>query len=302
MKEIATYELDMDYEYFDSEELFLDEESKEEEPTVTEDGEEVYNEEPDEAEDVNIENISENILEEFPTPMSEEEKMQTALAMEEFEKEIESYDNESMIKRIKYDETLSDFEREMMMNELVKKNMRVVFYSVQKMKSFFAMVPQEELESAAFLGYAKAVNAYDVNRNVKFSTFAINCIFNEIKFCLRKERKHYENNISANHVKYEDKNGSTLTIEDTLKDEKMTPEENAQYKTTQKIINENLNYLSPTEKYVTVYRFGLDRGIVLTQKNIADIIGMSQANISKIEKNCMEKLKTLLSPMFGKNS
>ena len=92
MKEITRYEIDMDYDYFDSEELFLNEEEKNnEEPiAVTEDGEEIYLEEPDEAEDVDIEDVSEDILKEFSTPMSEEEKRQAEIAMEEFEKEIES--------------------------------------------------------------------------------------------------------------------------------------------------------------------------------------------------------------------
>lgn len=203
-----------------------------------------------------------------------------------------------MLLRYYNDKTLSDYEREQLLNEVAEKNIKTIYYIVNKQRNFSNMVPLDEMASAGFVGYAKAIDKYDPDRGVKFATFAINCIKNEIRFCLRKERRHYEHNISTNYIKHQDKNGNDLTIEDTLKDESMTPEEQLQHDTLRKLILENLQLLSPIEKYVTIYRFGLDRGITLTQKQIAGLVNMSQANISKIERNCTDKLRDLLSNNF----
>lgn len=103
-----------------------------------------------------------------------------------------------------------------------------------------------------------------------------------------------------NTVKYEDKNGSQVTLEDVIPDKNLTPEEEFQKNGLRKIILQIINTLSPIEKYIITYRFGLDREIELTQKEIAEQVDMSQANVSKIERGCMDKIKELYISSLSK--
>lgn len=189
------------------------------------------------------------------------------------------------------DDSMSDEDREEMMNDLAIKNIKTVYYVVNKFTAY--SVTQDDLISAGMLGYAKALKKFNPNRGVKFSTFAINCIKNEIRFCLRKENRHYKNHISLSTVKYEDKNGGQVVLEDVIADKKLTPEEELQKKSLRQIIVNIIDTLSPIEKYIIIYRFGLDRELELTQKEIAEQVDMSQANVSKIERGCMDKIREL---------
>ncbi len=209
-------------------------------------------------------------------------------------KEVPLESNEEMFIRYKTDTSLSEAEREALLNELAEKNIKMVYYIANSKRNFTSVTSIDEMVSAGFLGYAKAIKSYDVSKGVKFSTYAINCINNEVRFCLRKESK-YMYNKSTSEDAFRDKNGNGVKVEDTIRDLNPTPDRTMHDEALRKIILNSLGALTPQEKYVTIYRYGLDRGIELTQKEIASIIGMSQANISKIEKNCMDKLGPLLA-------
>lgn len=213
--------------------------------------------------------------------------------VEDFEPDVleEIERNNEDVLRTLHNSGLSDIEKEEMMNALAIKNIKTVYYVVNKFTAY--SVTQDDLISAGMLGYAKALQKFNPDRGVKFSTFAINCIKNEIRFCLRKENRHFKNHISMNTVKYEDKNGSQVTLEDVIPDKGLTPEEEQQKTGLRTIILSIINTLSPIEKYIITYRFGLDREIELTQKEIAEQVDMSQANVSKIERGCMDKIKEL---------
>lgn len=191
---------------------------------------------------------------------------------------------------------LTEEEREKMAEE----NVSLVYYVV---KSFLSSgIPYDELVSIGMVGYSKALFAYDSERNVKFSTYAINCIKNEILFFLRKEKNHMRNNISFNYVLATDKNGNNLSLEETLSETKdddvRSLEENVVFDDSVEGLKEAIKFLTPKEQYIITYRYGLDRGIIKTQKEIADTIGMSQANVSKIEKNILQKVKKILKEKF----
>lgn len=186
---------------------------------------------------------------------------------------------------------LNKIEKENMAEE----NMLLVYYVVKMFQN--SGIPHDELTSIAMVGYAKALNKFDTSRDVKFSTYAINCIKNEILFFLRKEKRHMKNNVSLNTILSLDKNGNDLQLEEIISDcdndaksleDIIIDEDNKQF------LNKALDKLSPKEKYIIIYRYGLDRGIVKTQKEIANNIGMSQANVSKIQKNALEKVKGIL--------
>jgi len=165
-------------------------------------------------------------------------------------------------------------------------------------------IPYEELVDAGMMGYAKALESFDKGRNVKFSTYAINCIRNEIFFFLRKEQKHLANTISMNTILSTDNNGNTLELIDTIdaEDEEKSLEHVIENSENRRILLDALEYLKPEEQYILIYRFGLDKGIIKTQKEIAETINMSQANVSKIQKNCLHKLRLILRKEFRNRS
>lgn len=180
-------------------------------------------------------------------------------------------------------------------NKIAEENLPLIHYVLKSLNNTGVMY--DELFSVGMVGYAKALDSYDKSREVKFSTYAINCIKNEVLFFLRKENKHNQNTTSLNKILSIDKNGNNLELEEIMADDKMgdkglediiLEEENKQ------ILLKAMEYLKEEERFILIYRFGLDRGIIKTQKEIADTINMSQANVSKIQKNCLHKLKLIL--------
>lgn len=184
-------------------------------------------------------------------------------------------------------------------DQIAAENFTLVYYVANNFRN--TRIDLTELVSIGVVGYAKALNAYDTERSVKFSTFAINCIQNEILFFLRKEKKHMQNNISMNLILSTDKNGNSLNMEDIVSEESgetRSLEEGAELSSDIDMMRMAIKDLSPKEQYIVTYRYGLDRGIIKTQSEIAKTIDMSQANVSKIEKNILEKMKTLLKNKY----
>lgn len=187
-------------------------------------------------------------------------------------------------------------------DRITEENYRLVFFVAQMFQSIG--IPFDELESIAQVGFVKALNAFDANKNVKFSTFSINCMKNEILFFLRKEKQHMYNNISLNKVLAVDKNGNDLSLEDTLsgsegKDNML--EDDFLLQEDIKLLQESLNELTEKEQLIIKHRYGLGTASTKTQKQIAEEIGMSQANISKLERTILSKLKKILmSKHIGK--
>jgi RNA polymerase sporulation-specific sigma factor len=184
--------------------------------------------------------------------------------------------------------------------EIATENYSLVYYVVNKFLN--SRVIYNELHSVAMVGYAKALNAFDTERNVKFSTYAINCIKNEILFFLRKEKKYMDNNVSLGTILSMDKNGNNLVLEDTISSENLqvnSIEDDIVLCDDIDILKRALLHLTPKEQYIVTYRYGLDKGIIKTQKEIANKIGMSQANVSKLEKSILDKLQKILKEKYG---
>lgn len=179
--------------------------------------------------------------------------------------------------------------------KVAEENMALIHYVLKKLN--IAGIPYDELFSAGQMGYAKAIANYDKSRAVKFSTYAINCIRNEILFFVRKEKKHIDNDVSLNKILSTDKDGNNLQLEEIVADERLgtrSLEDIILSQENRSMLLNALQYLKEDEQFIIIYRYGLDRGIVLTQKEIANKVGMSQANVSKIQKNCLQKLKLIL--------
>lgn len=183
---------------------------------------------------------------------------------------------------------------------MAEENYALAFYVVKMFQN--SGIPYDELVSISIVGYSKALNAFDTERNVKFSTYAINCIKNEILFFLRKEKNHMKNSFSMNTVLSTDKNGNSLSMEETVSNidnNERSLEQDVVLNDDILLLRKALEYLTPKERYIITYRYGLDQGNVKTQREIAEIIGMSQANVSKIEKNILDKVKKILKDKFN---
>lgn len=178
-------------------------------------------------------------------------------------------------------------------NRLAEENINVV-YHVAKGFSNTGM-DSEELISIGLLGYAKALDSYRNNRNTKFSTYAINCIRNEILYILKKEKKHRMHNVSLNKVLSTDKNGNDLQLEEILlnigdSDQGGLESELLDNEKKERIKDVVENQLNDRERYVICHRYELFGMELKTQSQIAEEMQMSQANVSKIEKNVLKKM------------
>lgn len=188
---------------------------------------------------------------------------------------------------------VKDFFTEEEAEEVARENVKLVYYVANYFQTTGISV--DELSSVGFLGYAKAIKTYDKNRNVKFSTYAINVIKNEIFYFLRREKKHRTNNTSLNKILSTDQNGSPFELSDILEDDKFTPlDEEAVISDRLSILLEIIDRLPENERYIILNRFELTGNVKKTQKTIAEEINMSQANVSKLQKNAIKKLKFYL--------
>lgn len=182
-------------------------------------------------------------------------------------------------------------------NDLAEENMALVYYIISKFKN--TNIDQDELLSVALIGYEKALSKYNPNKNTKFSTFAYRCIQNEIFYFIRGEKKINEKSISLNATIATDKNGNDLEVSDTIQSEEDTLEEqiikNETIDCLLKVINEDLD---ENERLIITRRFGICGTDIMTQNELALMVNMSQANISKKEKNILDKLKKILSSKY----
>lgn len=180
-------------------------------------------------------------------------------------------------------------------DEFAVKHEKLIYFTANQFKG--SGIAFDEIVSIATLGFAKALNKYDRNKGVKFSTYSIRCMRNEILYFLRKEKKHMSN-LSFNKVLSTDKNGNDLSLESILEDSAVNIEENYIQDEHAIILRKAITELNENERYIAVYRFGLDQGIVKTQAEIAGEINMSQPNVSKIEISIKDKLREILTKKY----
>lgn len=191
--------------------------------------------------------------------------------------------------------------------ELAEKDEKLVQYMAKRFVN--TGISEDELIGIAYEGYVKALNMYKKNKKTKFSTYACKCMGNEILCFLRKEKKWTDNVTSINAPIGVDKNGNALDLEKVLKEESTKAlDEMVISKDIDALVLESLSVLNETEKIITIYRFGLGGVEEKTQKTIAQELGISQAYVSKLEKDCLVKIKKyiqeedLKNGVLGKNS
>jgi len=171
---------------------------------------------------------------------------------------------------------------------LITHNLRLVVYIAKKFES--TGIGIEDLISIGTIGLIKAVNTFSPDKNIKLATYASRCIENEILMFLRKSN-HYKTDISIEEPLNIDWDGNELLLSDVLGTDGDTVNENIESEAEKKLLLDSVAKLSPRERFIMEKRFGLVDGKELTQKEVADLIGISQSYISRLEKRIIKRLR-----------
>ena len=177
---------------------------------------------------------------------------------------------------------------EQAINRLIVHNLRLVVYIAKKFEN--TGIPIDDLSSIGTMGLIKAVKSFAPSKNIKFATYASRCVENEILMYLRK-RSNKNIDISMDEALSTDSDGNELNLIDVL----FTPDDETSKSIEEEcekdILWQSLECLNPREKEIMVMRFGLNGKEEKTQKEVADIIGISQSYISRLEKRILKKLR-----------
>ncbi len=171
---------------------------------------------------------------------------------------------------------------------LIEHNLRLVAYIAKRFENTGANI--EELISIGTVGLVKAVSTFNSDKNIKLATYASRCIENEILMFIRKSAAKRKE-ISIDEPLSVDWDGNELLLSDVLGSESDTVSKNMEDAEERKILIEAVNALNPRERVIVEMRFGLNGREELTQKEVADALGISQSYISRLEKKIMMHLK-----------
>ena len=171
---------------------------------------------------------------------------------------------------------------------LITHNLRLVVYIAKKFES--TGIGIEDLISIGTIGLIKAVNTFSPDKNIKLATYASRCIENEILMFLRKSNQH-KMDISIEEPLNIDWDGNELLLSDVLGTDVDTVNENIENEAEKQLLLDSVARLSPRERFIMEKRFGLVDGKELTQKEVADLIGISQSYISRLEKRIIKRLR-----------
>ena len=171
---------------------------------------------------------------------------------------------------------------------LITHNLRLVVYIAKKFDSSGAYI--EDLISIGSIGLIKAVNTFCPTRNIKLATYASRCIENEILMYLRKTSQ-LKNETSIDEPLNIDRNGNELLFCDVLGSDKDDVSSKLEQEVECCLVREAVGNLSERDKLIMELRFGLSGKKEHTQKEVADLLGISQSYISRLEKRIIEKLK-----------
>lgn len=172
--------------------------------------------------------------------------------------------------------------------ELITRNLRLVVYIAKKFES--TGVGIEDLVSIGVIGLIKAVNTFCPKRNIKLATYASRCIENEILMFLRKNQNQ-KSEISIDEPLNIDWDGNELLLSDILGTEEDSVNKDIERDVEKGTLIEAVNRLCDRERVIMELRFGLNGQKEHTQKEVADIIGISQSYISRLEKKIITRLK-----------
>lgn len=173
-------------------------------------------------------------------------------------------------------------------NKLIEHNLRLVAHIVKKYYS--GKSDPDDLISIGTIGLIKAVNSFDPQKGIKLSSYASRCIENEILMYFRSSKKS-SLDVSINDPIETDKNGNTLTIIDTIKEEDMSLEKICTKINVQKLGTYLVKNLTPRERIIICMRYGICGFFPLPQREIAKKLKISRSYVSRIEKKAIQTLR-----------
>lgn len=179
-------------------------------------------------------------------------------------------------------------------DKLIVHNLRLVVYIAKKFES--TGIGIEDLVSIGTIGLIKAVKTFCPTKNIKFATYASRCIENEILMFLRKSSQ-YRNDLSIDEPLNIDYDGNELLLSDILGTEDDIVNKGIENEAEREILRDAVSELCDREREIMEMRFGLKDGKEKTQKEVAELIGISQSYISRLEKKIIKKLRIKLESM-----
>ncbi len=186
------------------------------------------------------------------------------------------------------EDAIRNIECECARQRLVEHNLRLVVYIAKRFENVGVGI--EELISIGTVGLMKAVSTFNSDKNIKLATYASRCIENEILMFIRKSSNHRKE-ISIDEPLSVDYDGNELLLSDILGNEADCVYKSMEDDEERRIVRNAISDLSHRERVIIELRFGLGGGAELTQKEVADLLGISQSYISRLEKKIMSRLR-----------
>jgi len=179
---------------------------------------------------------------------------------------------------------------------LVEHNLRLVVYIAKKFEN--TGVGIEDLISIGTIGLMKAINTFNTEKNIKLATYASRCIENEILMFLRRSNR-IKGEISIDEPLNQDGDGNELLLSDILGTESDVTSRRIEDEVDKTLLRASIERLSNREKNIMELRFGFKTGNEKTQKEVADMLGISQSYISRLEKKIINKMKKEIMSKTG---
>ncbi len=178
---------------------------------------------------------------------------------------------------------------------LIERNLRLVVYIARKFENTGIHI--EDLVSIGTIGLIKAVNTFDTEKKIKLATYASRCIENEILMFLRRNNK-VRVEVSFDEPLNVDWDGNELLLSDVLGTESDTIYRDIEEEVDRELLYDALDKLGDRERRIMELRFGLQGGKEMTQKDVADLLGISQSYISRLEKRIIKRLRKEFNRMM----
>lgn len=195
---------------------------------------------------------------------------------------LEQEEEEELIKKLSEEDNLKT--RQI----LVERNLRLVVYIAKKFEN--TGIGIEDLISIGTIGLMKAINTFNTGKNIKLATYASRCIENEILMYLRRSNK-LKGEISIDEPLNQDGDGNELLLSDILGTENDVTSRAIEDEVDKSLLRASMQKLNNREKNIMELRFGFISGNEKTQKEVADMLGISQSYISRLEKKIINKMK-----------
>ena len=178
---------------------------------------------------------------------------------------------------------------------LIERNLRLVVYIARKFENTGVNV--EDLISIGTIGLIKAINTFKTDKNIKLATYASRCIENEILMYLRRNNNKNRSEVSIDEPLNVDWEGNELLLSDILGTDVDVIYKDIEDEVDRNLLNMAMAVLTERERQIIKMRFGINMENEMTQKEVADLLGISQSYISRLEKKIIKRLQKEMAKM-----